>query len=101
MKEARFYTKLINKSVRCDLCPHYCIIDDGKRGKCSVRKNLNGILYATSYNKTISLSIDPIEKKPLYHFNPGGEILSIGHNSCNFKCQFCQNFEISINNNLV
>jgi len=95
MKEALFYTKLKDNRVRCDLCPHGCIIHPGKTGKCRGRTNIEGTLYAVNYGKTISLSIDPMEKKPLYHFHPVNNILSIGSNSCNLSCKFCQNFQSS------
>ncbi|MDP8267678.1 MAG: AmmeMemoRadiSam system radical SAM enzyme [Candidatus Tenebribacter davisii] len=95
MKEALFYTKLEDHKVRCDLCPHNCIIDSGQIGLCKARKNIAGILYSINYGKTISISIDPMEKKPLYHFHPGKDIISIGPNSCNFSCKFCQNYHSS------
>ena len=95
MKEALFYTKLEDQKVKCELCPHNCIISSGKNGICRARKNISGILYAINYGETISISIDPMEKKPLYHFHPGKNILSIGPNSCNFSCRFCQNYQSS------
>jgi len=95
MKQALFYTKLKNKKVRCDLCPHNCIIAPLNIGICRARKNIDGILYAINYGETITISIDPMEKKPLYHFHPGKSILSIGPNSCNFSCKFCQNYQSS------
>ncbi|MDA3812922.1 MAG: AmmeMemoRadiSam system radical SAM enzyme [Candidatus Cloacimonetes bacterium] len=95
MKEALFYRKLDDHKIRCDLCPHNCIISSGNIGICRARKNIDGILYSINYGKTISISIDPMEKKPLYHFHPGKSILSIGPNSCNFSCKFCQNYQSS------
>lgn len=95
MREAEFYKKLENLAVKCELCPHYCIIENGQSGRCKSRQNRNGKLIATNYGKTIGLSIDPIEKKPLYHFYPHSQILSIGANSCNFSCDFCQNYLVS------
>ena len=95
MKEALFYTKLQDRKVRCDLCPHNCVIVPEQSGICRARKNIDGVLYAVNYGKTISLSLDPMEKKPLYHFHPGKSILSIGSNSCNFSCRFCQNYQSS------
>ncbi|MCD6329810.1 MAG: AmmeMemoRadiSam system radical SAM enzyme, partial [Candidatus Cloacimonetes bacterium] len=83
MKEAQFYKKLDNNAVQCQLCPQMCTIEEGKRGMCFGRMNKKGILYAENYGETISISMDPIEKKPLYHFYPGKEILSIGPNGCN------------------
>ena len=97
MQEALFYKKLDNNKVRCKLCPHECIIREEKVGICSGRKNIKGKLYAVNYGKTISLSMDPIEKKPLYHFFPGKKILSIGPNGCNLSCKFCQNHMSSQN----
>lgn len=95
MKEAYLYSKLKNKRVRCDLCNHRCVINDGERGLCYVRKNKNGTLYSLVYRKLISENIDPIEKKPLFHFQPGSNSLSIATMGCNFKCFFCQNYQIS------
>ncbi len=98
MKEALFYEKLDNNSVKCVLCPHNCIIREGQNGLCLVRKNTSGVLYATTYNEITSIANDPIEKKPLYHFFPGKQILSVGSNGCNMKCFFCQNWTISMQN---
>lgn len=95
MREARFFEKLDNKRVRCLLCPHHCFIDEGKRGNCRVRENREGVLFALTYGKVASLAMDPIEKKPLYHFLPGASILSLGSVGCNLHCLFCQNWEIS------
>ena len=95
MKEALFYKILENRKIQCLLCPHYCIIEPNEAGKCRKRVNKNGKLSAENYGKTVSLQLDPIEKKPLYHFYPGENILSIGANSCNFTCTFCQNYSIS------
>lgn len=93
--EARYYEKRDNLSVKCILCPVECVIRPSKKGICSIRTNIDGVLYATGYANTIALSIDPIEKKPLYHFKPGTDILSIGPNGCNLSCGFCQNWRIS------
>lgn len=95
MIEAQFYRKLDNNAVQCQLCPQMCEIGEGKRGMCLGRKNDRGTLYTENYGETISVSMDPIEKKPLYHFYPGREILSIGPNGCNLTCDFCQNYTIS------
>lgn len=95
MKEAEFYTQLENGKVNCVLCPHMCLLNDGDVGVCSGRQNINGKLYSLTYSQIISMALDPIEKKPLYHFYPGSQILSIGPNSCNLKCKFCQNWRIS------
>ncbi|PKP32008.1 MAG: AmmeMemoRadiSam system radical SAM enzyme [Bacteroidetes bacterium HGW-Bacteroidetes-17] len=95
MKKAAFFEKLGQKKVRCNLCPHHCLIGDGKSGICLVRKNIGGDLFSENYEKLSAISTDPIEKKPLYHFYPGKKILSIGSVGCNLKCKFCQNYEIS------
>ncbi len=93
--EARYYEKRDNGRVRCLLCPQFCVIAPSERGTCMLRSNINGTLYASEYGKTIALNADPIEKKPLYHFKPGSDILSVGPNGCNFSCEFCQNWNIS------
>lgn len=95
MKEALFYKKLNNNITQCKLCPHYCTIKEGMVGICGVRKNISGKLYATTYGKPCSIAIDPIEKKPLYHFLPGSRAYSIAAAGCNLKCGNCQNYEIS------
>ena len=95
MKEALFYEKRGDGSVRCTLCPHYCKIDDGEFGICAVRQNRGGTLYAMSYEKAIATHIDPIEKKPLFHVYPGSKSFSIATVGCNFSCEFCQNHDIS------
>lgn len=95
MKEAMFYEKLENKKVKCNLCPHNCIIKNNLTGICKVRKNVDGKLYSLNYGEITAISNDPIEKKPLFHFYPGENILSLGTWGCNFKCAFCQNSEIS------
>ncbi len=97
LKEALFYEKLANSEVKCRLCPHKCIITIDNTGRCGVRKNIDGNLYATSYAKIVSANVDPIEKKPLYHFMPATDILSLGSYGCNMTCNFCQNHEISQN----
>jgi len=95
MKEALLYEKLDNRSVHCFLCAHLCHIADQKFGVCGVRQNINGVLYTHVYGKPISINVDPIEKKPLYHFLPGSFSLSLATIGCNFRCGFCQNWEIS------
>ncbi|MGB9857093.1 MAG: AmmeMemoRadiSam system radical SAM enzyme [Dictyoglomaceae bacterium] len=95
MKEALYYKKLKDHEVQCFLCPHHCLISSGRRGICGVRENRDGILYSLNYNLVSSIALDPIEKKPLYHFYPGKLILSVGTVGCNFKCPFCQNWSIS------
>lgn len=81
--------------VQCLLCPFECLLDNGKTGICGGKRNVNSSLIAINYALTTSINLDPIEKKPLYHFYPGSRILSIGPNGCNFACQFCQNYAIS------
>lgn len=95
MKEAMFYEKLEKGQVRCFLCSHRCLIKDGKRGICAVRENRGGTLYTLVYGKIITRHIDPIEKKPLFHFHPGSSSYSIATVGCNLRCTHCQNYEIS------
>ena len=97
MIEAAYYNSLEDGKVQCDLCPVRCRLKPGKSGSCLVRKNIDGRLYAVAYGKVTALNIDPIEKKPLYHFYPGRPILSVGSSGCNLHCLFCQNCEISQN----
>jgi len=95
MKEAQLYTRLENQQVHCQLCAHSCKISEGKFGFCGVRQNISGILYTHNYAKLVAANIDPVEKKPLYHFLPGTLTFSIASVGCNFRCGFCQNWEIS------
>ena len=95
MEQALFYKKLKNKTVQCQLCPHFCTLKNGERGKCKVRENQNGKLITLVYGNPCSVAFDPIEKKPLYHFLPGQLSLSIATVGCNLNCQHCQNWEIS------
>ena len=99
MKQADFYQLLENGVVQCQLCPHSCLIADGERGICHVRSNRSGVLYSELFEKVSSLGVDPIEKKPLFHFYHGTQILSVGTVGCNLKCNFCQNYRISQANN--
>ena len=94
-KEAMLYEKLDKKMVHCFLCGHQCRIAENKFGLCNVRKNEAGTLYSLVYGKAIATNVDPIEKKPLYHFLPGSKSFSIATPGCNFRCGFCQNWEIS------
>lgn len=98
IREAMFYEKVGENSVRCLLCPHFCYLKVGESGKCRGRKNIDGRMIAVNYGRSIGLGLDPIEKKPLYHFHPGSEILSLGANSCNLSCFFCQNYSSSQQN---
>jgi pyruvate formate lyase activating enzyme len=95
LKEAQYYQKKSETDVICGLCPHNCEIPDGKSGICKVRTNRKGILYSDNYCKVSAIHLDPVEKKPLYHFYPGKNILSVGSIGCNLKCKFCQNSSIS------
>jgi pyruvate formate lyase activating enzyme len=95
-KEALFWKPLHNASVQCFLCPHHCIIHENKYGICGVRRNEQGKLYSLIYQTCSSIAADPIEKKPLYHFYPGSFALSLGSIGCTFKCEHCQNYQISM-----
>jgi pyruvate formate lyase activating enzyme len=95
MKEAYLYDKQSGAKVRCFLCSHRCLIADGKRGVCCVRENKKGILYSLVYERLISANVDPIEKKPFFHFLPGSRAFSVAAPGCNFRCLHCQNHEIS------
>ena len=95
LKECMFYKKLDENNVQCNLCPRQCIIAEGKRGNCKTRENQKGKLYSLVYAKPCAIAIDPIEKKPLYHFMPGSSVYSIGTAGCNLHCQFCQNWTTS------
>lgn len=94
-KEVYFYEKLDDETVKCTVCPHKCIIKEGKSGMCGVREVEDGKLFAINYGEISAISLDPIEKKPLFHYKPGSEILSIGSFGCNFTCGFCQNYAIA------
>lgn len=93
--ECRYYRKLVGGGVECQLCPHHCHITDGKTGICRSRRNDGGVLMSEVYGKPCALAIDPIEKKPLYHFHPGTTCLSLACTGCNFRCLNCQNHDIS------
>ena len=93
--ECRYYKVTDGERVECLLCPHHCQIANGKTGICRSRRNHDGVLVSEVYGKPCSLAIDPIEKKPLYHFHPGTTCLSIACTGCNFRCLNCQNHEIS------
>lgn len=95
MKEAYLYKKLADKKVQCQNCAHYCQILPGKRGICGVRENRDGKLYSLVYGKACAVHIDPIEKKPFFHFLPGSHSLSIATVGCQFRCLNCQNWQIS------
>ena len=93
--ETLLYEKLDDQVVKCNICSHFCIIRDGKKGACGVRENKCGRLISLVYPKLIASSVDPIEKKPLFHFRPGSYSYSIATMGCNFKCSFCQNSNIA------
>jgi len=95
MTEAMFYERLAKDRVRCGLCSHRCLIESGKRGFCGVRENRDGTLYTLVYGRAVSRGVDPIEKKPLFHFLPGTRAYSIATVGCNFTCLNCQNHAIS------
>lgn len=95
LHEARFYEARPDRSVLCTLCPHDCHIHDGGRGVCAVRFNRGGTLYTLVYDKVVARGIDPVEKKPLFHFLPGSSAYSIATVGCNLRCSFCQNWQIS------
>jgi len=95
MKEAYLYQKLKNQKVRCQTCAHYCQLAPVQRGLCGVRENIDGKLIALNYGKIAAINIDPIEKKPFFHFLPDSRSLSIATVGCNFFCKNCQNFDIS------
>ncbi len=91
---AMYWKSLADLYVKCELCPHLCVIEKGKVGKCRSRINNDGVLQSLSYGKVVSYAYDPIEKKPLAHFYPGSTIFSIGTAGCNFTCSFCQNHSL-------
>ncbi|MDD1718478.1 MAG: AmmeMemoRadiSam system radical SAM enzyme [Methanoregulaceae archaeon] len=95
MHEAHQYAPLENSAVKCSLCNHRCTIQEGKRGVCGVRENVGGKLCATTFGKVSAEAVDPVEKKPLYHFLPGTTSYSLGSVGCNFHCEHCQNWHIS------
>ena len=94
-REATLYERLSDNKVRCNMCAHHCVIADGKRGICQVRENRDGTLHTLVYGQAISQLVDPVEKKPLLHFYPGTTAYSIATPGCNFRCRWCQNWQIS------
>ena len=95
MKTAHYWQALADGAVRCDLCPHRCRIPPGGRGRCRARVNRDGTLFAATYGRPVAVQVDPIEKKPLNHFLPGTDVLSLGTLGCNLACRFCQNWSLS------
>jgi len=100
MQEAQFYLKLDDKSIECRLCSHFCLISNNNTGICSARLNLDGTLYSLVYGFPMAINIDPIEKKPLFHYFPGTLTLSLGTYGCNLGCLNCQNWDISQEKNI-
>ena len=97
MRRVDYFSNINDRRIKCELCPHECILSLNQTGICNVRKNVDNKLIAQNYSKVVSLAIDPIEKKPLYHFYPSKKVLSVASFGCNFKCQWCQNWTISQN----
>ena len=95
LKEAAFYQSISDDKLLCQLCPAECKLAEGQVGICGCRFNRQGKLYTDNYGEAVTLAIDPIEKKPLYHFHPTTNILSTGANGCNLGCLHCQNWTIS------
>jgi len=93
--EAKYYQKLPDREIKCDLCPRFCQLGDKERGFCGVRENQDGKYYTLVYGKVCSYNIDPIEKKPFFHFLPGSAAFSLATAGCNLSCKFCQNWQIS------
>lgn len=98
LKPARMWKKIEGGQVKCGLCPNGCVLDDGDRGVCRVRKNVKGSLYTLVYSRIAAAHVDPIEKKPFFHFLPGSTAYSVGTAGCNIACKFCQNWELSQSN---
>jgi pyruvate formate lyase activating enzyme len=93
--EARYYEKQPHRRIQCVLCPRECVIDDRERGYCGVRENRGGVYYTLVHSRVCAANVDPVEKKPLFHFLPGSRAFSIGTAGCNVNCKMCQNWEIS------
>ena len=93
--EAKFYQKLPNRKIKCKLCPRECAVGDKERGYCGVRENRGGVYYTLVHSRVCAAHVDPVEKKPLFHYLPGTNAFSIATAGCNVNCKFCQNWEIS------
>jgi pyruvate formate lyase activating enzyme len=93
--EAKFYEKLPGKKIKCTLCPRDCVVEDTERGKCGVRENRGGSYYTLVYSRVCAAHVDPVEKKPIFHYLPGTTAFSIATAGCNVSCKFCQNWDIS------
>ena len=101
LHEATLYKPLKKGYVQCTACEHFCAVEPGGMGKCGIRRNYDGALYLVVYGEAAALHVDPIEKKPLFHFLPAQPVLSLGTVGCNFTCQFCQNWQISQSGHLA
>lgn len=95
VRRAQFFKKLDHLRVECQLCPRHCVVADQETGWCGNRSNDKGVYYTEVFGRPVTVHNDPIEKKPLFHFHPGSDALSLSTAGCNFECQFCQNWEIS------
>jgi len=95
IREARYYKKLDGKNIQCQLCPKSCIVSPGQRGYCRVRENRDGVYHTLVYGRLCTINLDPIEKKPLFHFLPGTTAVSVATAGCNVQCKFCQNWNIA------
>ena len=95
MQQPAKFWHLENDRIRCDLCPRECLLKEGQNGFCFVRKNIDNKFYLTTYGQNSGMAVDPIEKKPLYHFYPSSKVLSFGTAGCNLGCRFCQNWGMS------
>ncbi|MBN2260262.1 MAG: AmmeMemoRadiSam system radical SAM enzyme [Clostridiales bacterium] len=96
MKEVSYFNNTDSDTVQCTLCPHNCMIKKGNKGFCKTVQNIEGKLFSINYGQVTAIHLDPIEKKPLYHYKPGSLVLSVGSFGCNFRCGFCQNHNISM-----
>ena len=94
----RYFNKIDDNTIQCSLCEHRCILKENTIGKCKVNQNIDGKLVCLVHSKPIAVHVDPIEKKPLFHFEKGSKTYSLGTYGCNFKCQWCQNYQISQSN---
>lgn len=95
LHQAMWWHKLDNNFVQCDLCPNRCRLSEGQIGLCRARQNIGGKLYTLNYGQPVAVHVDPIEKKPLFHFMPGAQAYSLAAAGCNLRCQYCQNWDIS------
>jgi len=93
--EGSHYTKMFGNKVACGICPHRCVLSPGDRGVCRSRVNIKGVLYSLVYGNPCAVNVDPVEKKPLFHFRPKTSVFSLATTGCNFRCLNCQNWEIS------